>query len=66
MKLFINKKIHDVISITHLKPIIDFIENFYRRRRLLILIVVIDDKKKYKIEKLLRKRIIKREFKRFV
>ena len=49
-------KIYDVIFIAHLKSIIDFIENLYRRRRLSI----IDDEKKYKIEKLLKKRIIKR------
>ena len=61
MKLSINMKIHDVIFITHLKPIIDIVKDSYRRRRLSIFIVVIDDKKKYKIEKLLKKRIIKRE-----
>ena len=61
MKLFVNIKIHDVISITHLKPVIDLIKNSYRRRRLLISIVVIDEKKKYEIEKLLKKRIIKRK-----
>ena len=59
MKLLINIKIHNVIFITHLKSIIDFI--LYRRCRLLIFIIVINDEKKYKIEKLLRKRIIKRE-----
>ena len=61
MKLFINIKIHDVISIAHLKPIIDSIEDSYLRRRLLISAVVIDEKEKYEIEKLLKKRIIKRE-----
>lgn len=54
-------KIHDVIFITHLKSIIDFVEDSYRRRRLLIFIMIIDDEKEYKIEKLLKKRIIKRE-----
>ena len=61
LKLFINIKIYDMIFITHLKSVIDFVENSYRRRRLLISAMIIDDEKKYKIEKLLRKRIIKRE-----
>ena len=61
LKLFINIKIHNVISIIHLKPFIDFIEDSYRRRRLLIFVVVIDEEEKYKIEKLLKKRIIKRK-----
>ena len=61
MKLFINIKIYDVIFIIHLKPITNFIKNLYRRRYLLIFIVVIDDEKKYEIEKLLKKRIIKRK-----
>ena len=60
MKLFVNIKIHDVIFITHLKSIIDFVEDFYRRRRLLVFVIVIDEEKKYEIEKLLKKRIIKR------
>ena len=61
MKLLVKMKIHDIIFIIHLKPIIDFIKDLYRRRYLLIFIVVIDGEKKYKIEKLLRKRIIKRK-----
>ena len=52
-------KIYNVIFITHLKAIIDFIKNLYRRRRLLIFIMIIDDKKEYKIEKLLTERTIK-------
>ena len=55
-----------MIFIIHLKSIIDFAEDLYRRRRLLIFIVVIDEEKKYEIEKLLKKRIIKRERKWFV
>ena len=66
LKLLINIKIHNVIFITHLKPIIDSIKDSYRRRRLSTLAVVIDEKKKYEIEKLLRKRIIKREREWFV
>ena len=54
-------KIYNVIFIAHLKPVIDFAENLYRRRRLLIFVIIIDDEKKYEIEKLLKKRIIKRE-----
>ena len=50
-----------MIFIIYLKSIIDLIEDSYRRRYLLIFIVVIDDEKKFKIEKLLRKRIVKRE-----
>ena len=61
VKLSVNIKIHDVISIAHLKPVIDFAENPYRRRRLLVFIIIIDDEKEYEIEKLLKKRIIKRE-----
>ena len=61
LKLSINMKIYNVIFIVYLKPAIDFIENLYRRRRLLAFIVVIDEEKKYEIEKLLKKRIIKRE-----
>ena len=61
MKLSINIKIHNVISITHLKSIIDFVENLYRRRRLSAFVIVIDEEKKYEIEKLLKKQIIKRE-----
>ena len=61
LKLFINMKIHDVIFIAHLKPVIDFVEDLYRRRRLLAFVVVVDDEKEYEIEKLLKKRIIKRE-----
>ena len=59
-------KIHDVISITHLKSVIDSTEDPYRRRRLLTFIIIIDDENKYEIEKLLKKRIIKRKRKWFV
>ena len=59
-------KIYNVIFIAHLKPVIDFAENLYRKRRLLTFIIIIDDEKEYKIEKLLRKRIIKREREWFV
>ena len=61
LKLPINIKIHDVIFIAHLKSIIDPAEDPYRRRYLLILIVIVDGEKEYEIEKLLRKRIIKRD-----
>ena len=59
-------KIYDVIFIAHLKSFIDLAENSYRRRRLLISIVIIDGEKEYEIEKLLKKRIIKREREWFV
>ena len=61
MKLSINIKIYDVIFITHLKSVIDSAKDLYWRRRLLTSVVLIDDKKKYEIEKLLKKRIIKRK-----
>ena len=61
MKLLVNIKIHNVIFITHLKSVIDFAEDPYRRRRLLISIIIVDDEKEYEIEKLLKKRTIKRE-----
>ena len=60
MKLSTNMKIHDVIFIAHLKSTIDFAEDSYRRRRLSTFVVVINEEEKYEIEKLLRKRIIKR------
>lgn len=49
-----------MIFVTHLKSIIDFINDLYRRRRLLVFVVIIDGEKEYKIEKLLKKRIVKR------
>ena len=66
LKLLVNIKIYNVIFITHLKPAIDFIEDLYRRRCLLAFVIVVDEEKKYKIEKLLRKRIIKRKREWFV
>ena len=66
LKLSINMKIHNVISIAHLKSVIDFAENSYRRRRLSISVIVIDGEKEYEIEKLLRKRIVKREREWFI
>ena len=54
-------KIHNVISIAHLKPFIDSAKDSYRRRRLSIFVIVIDEEEKYEIEKLLKKRIIKRK-----
>ena len=59
-------KIYDVIFIVYLKSIIDLIKNLYRRRRLLVFIIVIDGKEKYEINKLLKKRTIKRERKWFI
>ena len=41
-------KIHDVIFITHLKSVIDFIKDLYRRRRLSTFVIVIDEKKNMK------------------
>ena len=50
-----------MIFIAHLKSVINLAENSYRRRRLLIFVIIVDDEKEYKIEKLLKKRIVKRE-----
>ena len=61
LKLLVNIKIHNVIFITHLKPFIDSAEDLYRRRRLSTLIIIIDGEEEYEIEKLLKKRTIKRE-----
>ena len=66
LKLFINIKIYDVIFIAHLKSAIDSAEDPYRKRRLSTFIIIIDGEKKYEIEKLLRKRIIKRDREWFV
>ena len=60
MKLPANMKIHNVIFITHLKPVIDPAEDLYRKRRLSVSVVIVDDEKEYEIEKLLKKRIVKR------
>lgn len=61
LKLLINLKIHDMIFVAHLKSVIDSVDDSYRQRRLLVLIVIMNDEEKYEIEKLLRKRTIKRE-----
>ena len=63
VKLFVNIKIHNVIFITHLKSIIDSVKDLYRRRYLSAFVVVIDEENEYEIEKLLKKRIIKRKCK---
>ncbi|CAF9938725.1 MAG: hypothetical protein ALECFALPRED_007829, partial [Alectoria fallacina] len=47
--------------IAHLKPATDPAEDPYRRRRLSASVVVVDGEEEYEIEKLLRKRTIKRE-----
>ena len=66
MELPVNMKIHNVISIAHLESAIDPAENPYRKRRLLTSAVIVDDEEEYEIEKLLKKRIIKREREWFV
>ena len=53
-------KIYDVIFITYLKLITNSIEDFYLYRRLPIPTIIIEGEKKYKIEKLLKKRNIRR------
>ena len=60
VKLPANMKIHNVIFITHLKPVTDPVKDSYRRRRLSTFVVIIDEEEKYEIEKMLKKRIIKR------
>lgn len=53
-------RIHDVISVAHLEPATDPVEDPYRRRRLPMSAVVIDGEDEYEIEKLIRKRRIRR------
>ena len=60
LKLLLNIKIHDIIFVTYLKIVTDFVEDFYRRYRLLIFVIVVKGEKKYEVEKLFRKRSIRR------
>ena len=53
-------RIHNVISVVHLEPATDPVEDLYRRRRLPIPAVVVDGENEYKVEKLLQKRRIRR------
>lgn len=53
-------RIHNVVSIAHLEPATDPAEDPYRRRRLPAPAVVVDGEEEYEIEKLLRKRSIRR------
>ena len=45
--------IYNIILVTHLKPVIDLVEDPYRRRRLSILIIIIDNEDEYEIKKLI-------------
>lgn len=60
LELPANMRIHDVVSIAHLEPATDPAEDPYRRRRLSAPAVVVDGEEEYEIEKLLRKRSIRR------
>ncbi len=60
LELPANMRIHDVISIAHLEPATDPAEDPYRRRRLPVPAVVVEGEEEYEIEKLLRKRSIRR------
>ena len=61
LKLLTNIRIYDIIFITYLESITDSIEDLYLRRRLFIFIIIIEGEEEYKIEKLLRKRSIRRD-----
>ena len=62
LKLSLNIRIHDVVFVAYLKPVIDLDKDSYRRRRLLASIIIVEDKEKYEVEKLLRKRITRRDY----
>ena len=49
-----------MISIVYLEPAIDPVADPYRRRRLLVFAVIIEGEEEYEIEKLIKKRSIRR------
>lgn len=65
LKLLLNMRIHDVISVVYLESAIDSVENLYQRCRLLASAVIIEKKEKYEIKKLLKKRNIRRKKKMY-
>lgn len=58
-ELFDNMRIHDVISVTHLKSVIDSTKNSYQRRRSSSSTIMIDNQNEYHVEKLIRKKRIR-------
>ncbi len=60
LELPANMRIHDVVSIAHLEPATDPAEDPYQRRRPPAPAEVIDGEDEYEVEKLLRKRRIRR------
>ena len=55
-----NMRIHDVVSVAHLKPVINSAKDSYRRRRSPPSVIVLNEENEYEIEKLIRKRRIRR------
>ena len=60
LELLLNIRIHDVVFVTYLKSATDPAKDLYRRRRLLIFTIIVEGEEEYEIEKLLRKRITRR------
>ena len=60
LELPANMRIHDVISIAHLEPATDPAEDPYQRRRPPALAVIVEGEEEYKVERLIRKRSIRR------
>lgn len=54
-------RIHDIIFIAYLKPVINLIENLYKRRYNFSFAIIIDNEKKYQIKRLIQKKRIRRD-----
>ena len=61
LELSDNIRIHDVVSVAHLKSVTNSAKDPYRRRRSSSPIIVLNEENEYEIEKLMRKRRIRRE-----
>lgn len=61
LELPANIRIHNVVSIAHLKSTTDPTKDPYRRRRLSVLAVMVEGEEEYEVEKLLRKRSTRRD-----
>lgn len=60
LELPANMKIHNVIFIAHLEPATDPTKNPYQRRRPPALAVIVEGEEEYEVEKLIKKRSIRR------
>ena len=60
LELSANMKIHNVISVTHLKPTTNPRDDPYQRRRVSTPSLVIDDAEEFEIERMLAKRRIRK------